>query len=72
MKNMKDEDIHGKHNSTAQNQPGQPRDGPGPEGEHAFVLEDFGGTDEAVLVVLASLERLHSGLMVRHFSGHTG
>lgn len=68
----KDEDVHGKHNSSAQDQSGQPRDRPGPECEHAFVLEDFGGTDKAVLVILAGLERLHPALIVRHFSGHTG
>lgn len=52
--------VHGEHNPSAQDQSGQPRDGPGPECEDAFVLEDLGRTDKAVLIILTGLERLHS------------
>ena len=53
--------IHRKYDSSAHDQSRQPRERTGPECKHAFILEDPHSTHKAVLIVLARLNRLHSG-----------
>lgn len=64
------ERVHGEHNPSAHDQSGQPRDGPGPECEDAFVLEDLRSTDKAVLVIPTGLERLHSVPVISQVPAH--
>lgn len=52
-------DVHGEHDSSAHDQSGQSRHGPGPEGENSFVLEDLRSADKAVFVAPTGLEGLH-------------
>ena len=54
--------IHGEYNSSAQSQSDKPRQSARPKGKDALITEDLGGTDEAVLILGPSRDRLHPGL----------
>ena len=50
------QDAHSKDNSSTKDQSSQSGHGSRPESEDALILEDPGGADKAVLVVLASFK----------------
>lgn len=56
---MEEQAIHSEYNAAAQYQSRQPWYGSRPEGEHALPLKDLSSAREAVLVVLASFDRLN-------------
>lgn len=54
--NENPQDAHSEDNSSTEDQSSQSGHGSRPEGEDALILEDPGGADKAVLVVLASFK----------------
>lgn len=54
--------VHGKHNTTTQNQSRQPRQRTAPESQNTLLLKDNAGAPERVAIKLLGLNTLHSRL----------